>query len=334
MTPTVTIREVAAEAGVSVATVSRALRGLPSVAPATRSRVLEVADRLRYVPDPYAARLASTRAHTIIVAVPLPGQWYYAQVVAGVEAVASDAAIDLQLHVVGDDRQRRRFVEDVLPQQRRIDGAVLVDIPLENEQVRTLVDRGTTLVGVGQHIEGLVTIGIDNRRAAYEATAHLVSCGRDRIGLLGGMPQGRTHLSIPGEREAGYREALADSGHAVDERLVVNGNFSVSGGFDATMELLASDSLPDGLFALSDEMAAGAIQAARSSGVGVPDQLAIVGFDDHEFAEPMGLTTVRQPVAELGELAAQALLDAVEGTPWGEVRVVPHELVVRDTTCR
>lgn len=334
MTPTVTIREVAAEAGVSVATVSRALRGLPSVAPATRSRVLEVADRLRYVPDPYAARLASTRAHTIIVAVPLPGQWYYAQVVAGVEAVASDAAIDLQLHVVGDDRQRRRFVEDVLPQQRRIDGAVLVDIPLENEQVRTLVDRGTTLVGVGQHIEGLVTIGIDNRRAAYEATAHLVSCGRDRIGLLGGMPQGRTHLSIPGEREAGYREALADSGHAVDERLVVNGNFSVSGGFDATMELLASDSLPDGLFALSDEMAAGAIQAARSSGVGVPDQLALVGFDDHEFAEPMGLTTVRQPVAELGELAAQALLDAVEGTPWGEVRVVPHELVVRDTTCR
>ncbi|MGH8945427.1 MAG: LacI family DNA-binding transcriptional regulator [Acidimicrobiia bacterium] len=329
----VTIREVASEAGVSVATVSRALRGLPSVAPATRDRVLEVADRLRYVPDPYAARLASTRAHTIIVAVPLPGQWYYAQVVAGVEAVASEAGMDLQLHVVGDDVQRRHFVEDVLPHQRRIDGAILVDIPLDNDDVMKLLDRGTTLVGVGQHIEGIVTIGIDNRRAAQEATTHLISCGRRRIGLLGGMPEGWTRLSIPGEREAGYREALVEAGLEIDETIIVSGNFSVAGGFDATSELLPSATPPDGLFALSDEMAAGAIQAARRVDVGVPDDLAIVGFDDHEFSEAMGLTTVRQPVAELGELAAQALLDAVEGTPWQEDRVLAHHLVVRATSC-
>jgi DNA-binding LacI/PurR family transcriptional regulator len=329
----VTIREVASEAGVSVATVSRALRGLPSVAPATRSRVLEVADRLRYVPDPYAARLASTRAHTLIVAVPLPGQWYYAQVVAGVEAVASEAGFDLQLHVVGDDVQRRHFVEDVLPHQRRIDGAILVDIPVDSDDVRKLLDRGTTLVGVGQHLEWIVTIGIDNRRAAYEATSHLISCGRRRIGLLGGMPEGRTRLSIPGERETGYREALVDAGVEIDESIVVNGNFSVAGGFDAATELLTSGTPPDGLFALSDEMAAGAIQAAREAGVAVPEQLAVVGFDDHEFAEALGLTTVRQPVAEQGELAAQALLDAVEGSPWAEDRVLAHHLVVRATSC-
>ena len=329
----VTIRQVAAEAGVSVATVSRALRHLPSVAPATRERVLEVAERLRYVPDPYAARLASTRAHTIIVAVPLPGQWYYAQVVGGVEAVASEAGFDLQLHVVGDDLQRNHFVGDVLPRQRRIDGAVLVDIPLDKTDVATLLQRGTTLVGVGQHLEGIVTIGIDNRRAAYEATMHLVSCGRDRIGLLGGMPEGRTRLSIPGEREQGYREALTEAGFEVDEAIIADGNFSVSGGFDATAGLLASGSPPDAVFALSDEMAVGALQAARQAGLSVPDDLAVVGFDDHEFAEALGLTTVRQPVAEQGELAAQALLDAVEGNPWSGDRVLPHRLVVRGTSC-
>lgn len=330
---TITIREVAAEAGVSVATVSRALRGLPSVAPTTRARVVEVAQRLQYVPDPYAARLASTRTHTIIVAVPLPGQWFYAQVVAGVEAVASEAGVDLQLHVVGDDLQRRHFVEDVLPQQRRIDGAVLVDIPLDEAQVRALVDRGTVLVGVGQHLDGIVTIGIDNLAAAHEATSHLVSCDRTRIGLLGGMPDGRSHLSIPGEREHGYRQALGDAGIEVDEGIIVNGNFSIEGGFDAASDLLPLSEPPDALFALSDEMAAGAIQAARELGVRVPEELAIVGFDDHEFAEAIGLTTVRQPVTELGELAAQALLDAVEGVPWSEDRVLPYELVVRDTTC-
>lgn len=331
---TVTIREVAAEAGVSVATVSRALRGLPSVAPATKAKVLAVADRLQYVPDPYAARLASTRAHTVIVAVPLPGQWFYAQVVAGVEAVVSEAGFDLQLHVVGDDLQRRHFIDDVLPQQRRIDGAILVDIPVDQDDVGALLGRGTVLVGVGQHIDGIVTIGIDNRHAAYEATTHLVSCGRERIGLLGGMPDGRSHLSIPGERERGYREALADAGIAIDETIIVNGNFSVGGGCDATKELLSFSRPPTALFALSDEMAAGAIQAARHLGVSVPKDLALVGFDDHEFAEPMGLTTVRQPVAELGELAAQALLDAVEGNHWQGDRVIEHQLVVRATSCR
>jgi DNA-binding LacI/PurR family transcriptional regulator len=295
--------------------------------------VLAVADRLRYVPDPYAARLASTRAHTIIVAVPLPGQWYYAQVVAGVEAVASGADFDLQLHVVGDDVQRRHFVEDVLPQQRRIDGAVLVDIPLGEDDVATLRERGTTTVGVGQRLDGIITVGIDNRRAAYEATTHLLSCGRERIGLLGGMPDGRSHLSIPREREEGYREAHADAGVDVEESIVVNGNFSVAGGFDATKQLLASNSPPDGIFALSDEMAAGAIQAARERAVAVPEDLALVGFDDHELAGAMGLTTVRQPVVELGEAAAQALLDAVEGNPWPESRILTHQLVVRATSC-
>lgn len=332
MTRGVTIREVAEAAGVSVATVSRALRGLPSVAPATREKVEGVAAELEYVPDPYAARLASTRGHAIIVAVPLPGQWFYAQIVAGVEAVASAAGYDINLHVVGDEIQRKNFVEDVLLQSRRIDGAILVDIPIEPDVLKALHDRDVLMVAVGQRMEGILTIGVDNFEAAREATEHITQCGHRRIALLGGMPHGRGRLSIPAEREAGFRQALADAGLEVDENLIVNGNFSIDGGCDATTELLRLPEPPTAIFALSDEMAAGAIRAARELGVSVPEDLAILGFDDHDFASAMGITTVRQPVVELGEMATQALLDAVEGSPWEDNRVLEHQLIERDTS--
>ncbi len=330
----VTIREVAAEAGVSVATVSRALRGLPSVSPATRARVEQVAANLEYVPDPYASRLASSRAHTILVAVPVPGQWYYAQVVTGVEAVASDAGSDLQLHVVGDDAQRRRFIEDILPGSRRVDGAILVDIPLSPADAAELTGRGVRIVAVGQHTEGVVSVGIDNRQAATDATQLLLELGHTRIGLLGGMPTGRSDLSIPGMREIGFRDALEAAGLRVDEDLITNGNFSIDGGDDAATHLLSLREPPTALFALSDEMAVGAMGAARRLGIDVPGQLCIVGFDGHEFSGAIGLTTVRQPVVELGASAAQALLDAVNGKPWNEDKVLAHELVERDTTGR
>lgn len=329
---TVTIRDVAAEAGVSVATVSRALRGLPSVSPATRVRVEEAAARLEYVPDPYAARLASTRAHTILVAVPVPGQWYYAQVVTGIEGVLSDAGYDLQLHVVGDDAQRQHFIEDILPGSRRIDGVILVDIPITAAEAAELNRREVRIVTVGQHIDGLVAVTIDNRRAAREATERLIGGGHRRIALLGGMPHGRTELTIPGVREIGYRDALEAHGLEVDESLIMNGNFSIDGGDDATRQLLGRDDRPTAIFALSDEMAVGALRAAREAGVSVPEDLCILGFDGHDFAAAIGLSTVEQPVIEFGEVATQALLDAVNGHPWPEDRILDHHVVLRGTT--
>jgi LacI family repressor for deo operon, udp, cdd, tsx, nupC, and nupG len=329
---TVTIRDVAAEAGVSVATVSRALRGLPSVSPATRERVEEAASRLEYVPDPYAARLASTRAHTVIVAVPVPGQWYYAQVVTGIEGVLSDAGYDLQLHVVGDDAQRQHFIEDILPSQRRIDGAILVDIPITEAEAADLIRREIRVVTVGQPIAGLVAITIDNRAAAAEATELLIAAGHRRIALVGGMPHGRTDLTIPGVREIGYREALEAHGIPVRESLILNGNFSIDGGDDAARHVLGREDPPTAIFALSDEMAVGALRAARDLGIAVPDDLCILGFDGHDFAAAIGLSSVEQPVVEFGEIAAQALLDAVDGEPWEGGRILDHHIVLRETT--
>lgn len=328
----ITIRQVAQAAGVSVATVSRALRGLPSVAPATRQLVEETARKLDYVPDPYAAMLSSSRANTIIVAVPSPGQWYYAQIIASVEAAASTEGSDIRLHVVADDLQRRRFLEETLPTQRRVDGAIVVDMPMTEDDVARLRDRDLPVVGVGQHVDGFVTVGIDNVQAAHDATSYLLGLGHRRIGVLGGMPDGRKHLSIPKERELGYRQALEENGVEFDPSLVVNGNFSVKGGVDATRDLLECFRPPTAIFALSDEMAAGAIQASREAGLLIPDDLSIIGFDDQALSETMGLSTVRQPVDEQGAEATQALLDAVEGDPWRNDLVLDHQLIERSTT--
>lgn len=328
----ITIREVAEEAGVSVATVSRALRGLPSVAPATRELVEATARKLNYVPDPYAAMLSATRVHTVIVAVPYPGQWYYAQIIASVEAAASAEGSDLRLHVVADDVQRQRFLEETLPSQRRVDGAILVDMPMTSEDVERVSRRPLPVVGVGQHVDGIVTVGIDNVRAAYDATMYLLGLGHRRIGVLGGMPDGRAQLSIPRERELGHRQAIEAVGIEFDPSLVMNGNFSVKGGVDATRELIRRVDPPTAIFGLSDEMAAGAIQASREEGVSVPGDLSIMGFDDHAFSVTMGLSTIRQPVDDQGVEATRALLDSIEGKPWRKDLVLPHELIERATT--
>lgn len=329
----VTIRQVAEEAGVSVATVSRALRGLPMVAPATRELVEDAARKLNYVPDPYAAMLSAKRVHTIIVAVPSPGQWYYAQIIASVEAAASAEGSDIRLQVVADDVQRQRFLETI-PRQRRVDGAIVVDLPMTDADVARIHSSALPVVGVGQHVEGIVTVGIDNVRAAYDATSYLLGLGHRRIGVLGGMPDGSAHLSIPRERELGYRRAIEEAAIEFDSRLVAHGNFSVEGGVDATRELLRRKDPPTAVFALSDEMAAGAIQASREEGIAVPGDLSIMGFDDHTLAVTMGLSTIRQPVDEQGEEATRALIHAVDGRPWTEDLVLRHHLIERATTAR
>ena len=326
-----TIRDVAREAGVSVATVSRAIRNLPSVAPATRQRVQEVADRLEYVADPYASRLGSQTAHTVLVAVPLAGQWYYAQVVTGIEAILSDAGYDMTLTVVGDATQRGHFVDEVLPGLRRVDGTILVDVEFDRSQTEAIASLGSLIVAVGEHLEGLPAVSIDNELAAYEATKHLLDNGHLRIGFVGGMRDPHGESSIPGKRSSGFHRAHTERGLPVPEDLIVSGNFSVAGGMDAGRDLLARNERPDAIFALSDEMAIGVLGAAKELGLSIPDDVCLLGFDDHEVSFALGLSTVRQPVVEAGEVAAQLLLDLLAGGAAEEV-MLDHEPILRSTT--
>jgi DNA-binding LacI/PurR family transcriptional regulator len=329
----VTIEQVARRANVSVATVSRALRGLPNVAPSTRSRVEQVARDLDYQVDTYASRLATGRSDTVGLAVPNINSWYFAQVAAGVEAVLADAGMDVLLHSVDDGEGRSRLLSGQSSVRRRLDGLILIDVLLTAAEIRTLAADPVHVVTVGQRTEDFPSVTVDNRQAALTVTRHLLGLGHRRVGLIGGSVRTSLPFDVPGHRRQGYVEALLEAGLDYHADLEADGGFSVKGGSEAMVHLMSESRPPTAVFALSDEMAMGAIKAATDLGLQVPGDVSIVGFDDHELAGVFGLTTVRQDREWHGATAGRLLLGLTDD-PSPEVAHVVGEtrLLVRSTT--
>jgi LacI family transcriptional regulator, repressor for deo operon, udp, cdd, tsx, nupC, and nupG len=326
-----TIEDVADAAGVSVATVSRALRGLPNVAVSTRARVEEVARGLNYRPAPHAARLATGRSRTVAVVVPFINSWYFANVIAGIEAVCVDGGYDLLVLTTPS----RATTADAIGLDRRVDGMIFVEVALGDGDVAELAGFGLGVVTIGQRTDEFPSISVDNVAIGRLAADHLVSLGHTRIGVLAGQAEDPVHFDVPGQRIEGARAALAAVGARLDGRLVAPGQFTVEGGYRAAKRLLTRARRPTALFALSDEMAFGALLAARDLGLDIPSDVSLIGIDDHESAAVMGLTTVRQQVVEHGALAARALLRLLGGSvrhPAAIADTVNGELVVRRST--
>ncbi len=327
------IEDVAAAAGVSVATVSRAIRGLPNVAEATRRRVLEVAAELRYQPDPAAARLAAGSTRTVAVGVPDPAAWYFAQVVGGVERKLFAAGYDLLLSGIPDAEHRSRFLHVNAPGGRRCDAAILIDVALLPDEAAQAKEDGFKLVSVGFRYEGFSSVTIDNVAAARRAVEHLLSLGHRRIGLVGMVMDNAMNFVVPPMRRRGYMEAHEAGGVAVDPALELVAETTADAVRTAARTLLDRDDRPTAVFAMSDEQAFGAMLAARDLGLQVPGDLSVVGVDDHDQSELVGLTTVRQGVVEQGSLAWDLLVEALEGAPVRHVEV-PTELILRTSTAR
>lgn len=330
---TASIQDVAVRAGVSVATVSRALRGLPNVAPSTRTRVIEAAQDLQYVADPHASRLAAGRTRTVGIIIPMFTQWFFTQVVSGADAVLAAAGYDVLLYNVGGPEGRDRFLA-TQPFRKRVDGIIVIDLPLAEQEQATLQRLDLPVVLVGIASSRFPTVTIDNVAAGVIATRHLVNLGHERIGLISGLPDDPLAFTAPIDRRTGYRQVLEAAGLEVRAELDVPGNFSLKGGAEAMAQLLATDRPPTAVFAESDEMAIGALKTIRDSGLRIPEDLSVVGIDDHDMSEFVGLTTVAQPVVEQGELAGQLFLDALGGTPEGGPPHIelPTRLRVRSTT--
>jgi DNA-binding LacI/PurR family transcriptional regulator len=330
-----TIEHVATAAGVSVATVSRALRGLPNVAVSTRARVEEVARELRYRPDPAASRLAAGRSHAIAVIVPLINSWYFSNVVAGAEAVCAEDGYDLLVLTAPNAATRRKAVDTAAALDRRVDGLIFVEVALDGDEAAELAGHRLGVVTIGPETAGFPSVHIDNVAIGRMAIEHLLGLGHRRIGVLGAQAEAPAYFDVPGQRIAGATEALAAAGLHLDADLIGTGEFTVEGGHEAGRELLSRAERPTALFALSDEMAFGAVIAARDLGLAIPDDVSLIGVDDHEVAEVLGLTTVRQHVVEHGALAARALLRRLTGqTPARSIEhlVSDAELIVRSST--
>lgn len=327
------IEDVAKLAGVSIATVSRSLRGLPDVAATTRDRVLVAARELDYVASPFAAGLASGRSSTLGVVVPFVHRWFFAEVLGAIDAVLREAGYDLLLHNLGDSVGRERFFS-MLPIRKRVDAVVVVSLALTGEEVEALKTLELPVGVVGAPHPGLFSVRIDDVAAATIAVEHLLSLGHQRIGLIGGDTDDPMRFTPPQHRVTGYRQTLDAAGVSNDGSLERLGYFTVEGGEAAMMDLLAQPQPPTAIFAESDEMAYGAIRAIRRSGLRVPEDIAVIGFDDHATAELMDLSTVRQPVAEQGAYLARTLLASLNGSAQASDFVLATELVVRGSTVR
>jgi DNA-binding LacI/PurR family transcriptional regulator len=328
------IEDVAHAANVSVATVSRALRGLPNVAESTRLRVTEVADSLHYQPDPAAARLAAGRTRTVIVVVPHLASWYFSNVIAGAEAVCNESGYECLVLGVGNQHECDRLLGEPGRVERRADGVVLVNIPATDEQAASLRARGVTLSTIGTRTAGSPSVLVDDELVGRIAAATLFDLGHRRIGLISGLGDDPLNFEVPKRRARGFASELAERGVSLDDELVVGGNFGIDGGQEAMAALLDATEPPTAVFAMSDEMAFGALMETAERELRPGVDVSILGVDDHDAARVVGLSTIAQDVPSQGAAAARSLIAAMSesGDVDHEPTMSPVVLTLRRTT--
>lgn len=326
-----TIEDVATAAGVSVATVSRALRGLPNVADSTRARVQTAAEELSYRADPAASRLATGRSRSIAVVVQLLNGWYSSHVVAGVEAVCADAGYDTVVVGVGPNLHDRQVFSDSSAIHRRVDGIIFVDVRVSQAELAALADQQVALVSVGHELPTITSVGIDDVEVGRIAAEHLLRLGHRRIGLING-PEFFPFV-VPHQRQLGFETAMRAAGVEPDPSLYVAGNFTIQDGADALRMLAERGPLPTAIFAFADEMAFGVFIAAEELGIRIPEDLSLIGVDDHDVSVVLGLTTVHQDIDEHGARAARIVVDQLDHHSQSvKAGTTPVRLVERRTT--
>ncbi|WP_062212256.1 LacI family DNA-binding transcriptional regulator [Demequina oxidasica] len=339
------IQKVAELAGVSTATVSRALAGKTSVSPATRVRVEAAAKQLGYVVSAAASSLASGRTRNVGVVTPILTSWFYTTVLKGAQRALADSGYDLTLYLLdtnpGSDLphasnpRRRQLFEDFL-QRKRVDALLAISLELEQEELDHVRRLDKPVVGLGGPLPGVPTLSVDDRAIARLATDHLIALGHTQIAHIGGNPDFELDFHLPSNRRDGYEDALVAAGIPTEPLMVRSADFTIAGGYDATLQLLGDPRVhPTAVFAASDEMAIGAILAARDLGKSVPGDLSVIGIDGHELGGFFGLTTIDQHPEAQGRRAVEVLLAEIESgspTPEPDNTYLPHDLVVRKST--
>lgn len=332
MGPTTTIRDVAARAAVSAATVSRVLNGRVDVAPDLRDRVLDAVAELSYRPNG-AARSLRTRATTVLgLIISDITNPFFTSMVRGVEDSAQEAGYSVVLANTDEDLDKeRRYVEVAAAEQMA--GVVLSPASSTQTSIGYLIERNIPVVTIDRRLRGapVDSVTVNNFRAAFEATEHMIEQGCRRIGFVAGP----VTTTTGSRRLAGYKAALRAAGLSDDADLVASGEFRIDGGRAATEELLQHDI--DGLFAANNLMTIGALETLGAHGIEPGRDLAVVGFDDINWATALRppLTAVSQPTYEIGRTTAELLLRRIRGEQLPLQRIVlPAKLVIRESSIR
>jgi LacI family transcriptional regulator len=333
---TVTLRDVAARAGVSAITVSRALNNSGHVSPETRRRITAAVADLNYVPNAVASSLRSNRTQLLALLLTDVTNPFWTTVARGVEDAAMEAGYGVLLCNTDEDPAKEaRYIDLLL--RRRIDGLMVAPTPESTDILQSLETRRIPFVLLDRLVGG-VTADIvrgDSRGGAYQVTMHLLQTGYRRIGMITGPPT----VSTAEERVAGYLDALGDMMVPHDPDLVRFGPYREGWGHEATHELMGLDPPPDSIFAANNFIALGVLEALRELSLRVPEDIALVCFDDFpqlSAAAPF-FTTVLQPAAEIGSVAIRLLFDRLatqdsNSGPEPREILLPTQLVVR-TSC-
>ena len=330
----VNMADVARHAGVSTATVSRALRGMPGVSEPTRIRIKQLADELSYVVSPEASGLSGGSTGRVAVVVPTINVWFFSSVLAGIESVLREADMDTLIYHVDGAEDRRNFFEK-LPARRKADAVIVIALPVPEEEAKRLDLMGVQVVVAGGQLRDYPHVRIDDVEVAHQAVSHLAQLGHERIAMIrtedaDGRPVGLRRRRERTGFEIGDEGGRA-RGHAAS--MMVTVPFGLDGGARAMDILLSNREPPTAVFAYSDEVAMGALRSLRRAHIAVPEQMSIVGVDDHPMAELNDLTTVHQPVDEQGRIAARMVLDLLDGKAVRDQQLtVPTHLVVRGST--
>lgn len=330
----VTIRDVATQANVSYQTVSRVINGRPDVSAETRDRVQQVIAELGYQPSAVARSLVSRRTHTLGLITADFGDYFFTQVIIGAEEEARKQGFFFILgsteHNPDDEPEYFRLLAE-----QRVEGILFARPSTEGDSrnIVSLLRQGIPMVTTAYYLPGeaLTVVDIDNVDGGRQAAQCLLSGGHRRIGMITG-PMGWRSVN---DRTQGYRTALMEAGIDFDSSLVGQGDWSYNGGYAAMEWLLDRSPRMTALFAQNDQMAMGAIRALRERGIRVPEDMAVVGYDDipaADFYYPR-LSTIRQPMQETGRVAVQLLIEAINNPDVEKREVFLKPELVRRESC-
>jgi LacI family transcriptional regulator len=329
----VTIREIADLAGVSIATVSRVVNGRGDVAPETRELVQRIVRERGYMTNRSARGLSRGRTGLIGATVPMLHPLYFSYLLSGAAEALYEQDMRLVLCPTMHEHDREVSLLERL-MHGTTDGAVIILPEESSDELEQLLNHGYRFVVVDPLLPlnaRIPAVSAANAAGATQAMQHLLELGHRRIAAVTGPRGGKASV----DRRRGYYAALAEAGIAPDPQLEVEGDFRIPSGAELTARLLDLPEPPTAVFAFNDNMAIGALRAARARGIRVPEELSVVGFDDLEEAEIVtpALTTVRQPLAEMGRIAVSLLLRLLEGQRLEALHVeLATRLVVRGST--
>lgn len=328
----VTIYDVAKVAKVSIATVSKVINQTGSISEKTRNRVLKVMEDLNYKPSVVASALTGKRTNTVGLLIPDLANPFFAEIARSVEDRGHEAGFNLMICSTDNDPDKESEYISLM-RRKSVDGIILASGLISDTAVKQLIDHQIPVAVIARDLPVLAVnaVLVDDFAGGYMAASHLLSLGHRRIGVVAED----LRLLSSQERVRGYRHALEEAGVAIDDGLVRVSDFTIEGGRRAALELLQLPDRPTALFACNDLLAIGAMRAAKELGLAIPEDLSVVGFDNTILAEIVdpGLTTVAQPIVNMGRQVVDLLIEEMQGEekPARRVVLLPR-LVERNST--